>query len=119
MRDCPENKEQGRNRDNSSYVGFSEETEKNANVDDIFAVLGEDGCCSLSAIIDSGASKSIIGIKTLNQMLSGCTEEQKSLIMLDRSEEKKPKFRFRKGDQVTASRVIYLPVKWKSKRLNL
>ncbi len=88
VRECHENKEQGRNRDNNSYVGFSEETSKNANADDIFAVLGENSNCGLSAIIDSGASKSIIGIKTLNQILKGCTDEQKSLIMLDRSENK-------------------------------
>ncbi len=118
-RECPENKGQGRNQDNNSYVGFSKETNKNDDADDIFAVLMGNDHSNLSAIIDSGASKSIIGISTLNQILNKCTEEQKSLIMMDRSEDRKPKFRFGKGDQVAATRVIYLPVRWKDKKFKL
>ena len=100
-------------------MGFSKKSNKNEDVDDIFAVLNGDEPSNLHAIVNSGASKSIIGYRALNQELSGCTKEQNSWIMMDRSENYNSKFRFGKGDQETASHVIHLPVKWKNKRFKL
>ena len=102
-------------------MGFSKETnnETNRDADDIFAVLDDNEAPLLKPIIDSGASKSIIGIGALNTTLKSCTKQPKTWIMTERSIDYKPNFRFGKGDQVAATHVIHLPVRWKDERFKL
>ena len=114
-RECPEpqkNEKTKRNRqeDKTHEMGFCQTKEETSSErDEIFAVSVNNEFCG-SVIIDSRASKSVIGKQRLMKILSQCDAKLKECILSDQQGKNKLEFRFGKGDAVCSSSVIHLPV---------
>ncbi len=105
-------------RMNRTIWGCSKKEEDTSDSEfDIFFVSG--GSKSHKSIIDTGASRSIISERDLNQWLKGMPEKNRRQIQEENIDRICGSFKFGTGKAIKAKRVVNLPVMRKTRKFKL
>ena len=86
---------------------ISAESSKVSTIPDAFVVSCPDRCEATSAILDTGASRSVIGSKVLETLLRKLPQEVQNAV---RKKPSSVKFRFGNNQTLTSKYCVYLPL---------
>ena len=118
IRNCPNpiNQQVRRGSSSTSFTGYMQKGDSSEdNSFDIFCMMKQheiERGCKLHMIVDTGATKTVIGEITLKDMLKDFSTNQRNHIMQKQESDLSgtAKFKFGDGKTVAAQKVVHIPI---------